>query len=71
MEKEKVFFKAGDRVRIKQEIPCPIMVVKHVNKAISTEHDNKNFLVGVSCFWFTTENAYQSQLFSTKDLVHI
>ena len=72
MEKEKIFFKAGDIVRIKQDIDAPNMVIKHINKAILKDDENtptNKMLIGITCFWFTKEHAYQVQLFSTKDLV--
>jgi hypothetical protein len=69
---EKVFFNAGDIVRVKQNIDAPDMVVKHVNKVHERNGDLKsNILLGVTCFWFTKDNNYQSQLFSTKDLRHV
>jgi hypothetical protein len=70
--KEKLFFNAGDTVRIKQDIDAPTMVVKHVNKVHDRGTDTGTpKLIGITCFWFTKNNEYQCQLFSTKDLKHI
>jgi len=71
VEREKIFFKAGDVVRIAQDVPCPSMVVKHVNKYVKKEDGERSVLIGVTCFWFTKDDAYQCQLFSTKDLRHV
>jgi len=69
---EKVFFNAGDVVRIKQKINAPDMVISHINKIHQRSNDlNKPKLIGITCFWFSTDNKYQCQLFSTKDLVHV
>ena len=65
---EKTFFNAGELVKIKQGVDGPTMVVKTVNKAHERGDASKTMLIGVTCFWFTKDNAYQSQMFSTKDL---
>ena len=67
---ERVFFNAGDRVKVKHKIDGPVMLVKHVNKAHERGDTTKPLLIGITCFWFTKNHEYQSQLFSTKDLVH-
>jgi uncharacterized protein YodC (DUF2158 family) len=66
--KEKLFFKSGDVVRIKQNIQAPDMVVKYINKIHDQSKETSNKLIGVTCFWFSKDNVYHSQLFSTKDL---
>ena len=69
---EKIFFNAGDVVRIKQCINAPDMVISHINKIHQRSNDlSKPKLIGITCFWFSTDNKYQCQLFSTKDLVHV
>jgi uncharacterized protein YodC (DUF2158 family) len=69
---EKVFFNAGDVVRIKQQIDAPDMVISHINKIHQRSSDiSKPKLIGITCFWFSTDNKYQCQLFSTKDLIHV
>lgn len=65
---DKIFFSAGETVRVKQNIEGPLMVVKMVNKANVRGESDKPMLIGVTCFWFTKNNEYQSQMFSTKDL---
>lgn len=70
---EKVYFKAGDLVKIKQLENPPTMVIKLINKAHirSQDSENINMFLGVTCFWFTKNNEYQEKMFSTKDLQHI
>lgn len=65
-----VFFKGGDLVKIKHNIPNrPIMLVKHIVKA--RPNDSKSILLGVRCFWFDSNLAYNEQTFSSKDLVKV
>lgn len=66
IEKEKLFFSAGDVVRIKHDITDrPTMLVKEkVQKMIK---DDAHF-IGIKCFWFSKDGLYQEQIFSTKDL---
>lgn len=69
---ERVFFNAGDVVRVKQDIDAPDMVVKHINKMNRQSDDNTGAkLLGITCFWYSKNYEYQSQLFSTKDLKHV
>lgn len=68
---EKIFFKPGDVVTLKQEIPNkPIMLVDSIVKADMTKVGSKPMLLGVKCFWFTTALELQNHRFNTKDLVH-
>ena len=62
-----VYFHTGDIVELKQSIPAPAMVVKMITKTRVTG-DDKSKLLGVICFWFTTEGLYQEKTFNTKDL---
>jgi len=67
----KVFFHSGDVVQLKQDIPNkPKMIVGDIRKAErnSLEKDNKSVLLGVRCYWFTSDGFYQERTFSTKDL---
>jgi uncharacterized protein YodC (DUF2158 family) len=65
---EKVYFVAGDVVRLRQQVPnAPIMVVRTVDKMAPA--GQKPMLLGVTCFWFTTTGEYQEKRFNTKDLV--
>ena len=65
---ERVYFHAGDLVRVKQDIPHrPIMVVERVIKTDDLKTGQRYF-AGVKCFWFTPEGLLVSYIFSTKDL---
>lgn len=66
---EKIFFKPGDTVTLKQNIPNkPTMVV--VCKASSYIRDPKNnYFRGIKCRWFTNNMELQESVFNTKDLV--
>lgn len=69
---EKIFFNAGDLVKVKHNIDAPVMVVKTINKTHDRQAtESRNILLGVTCFWFTKNNDYQVQFFSTKDLMHV
>lgn len=69
---EKVYYLPGDLCAVKHTIPNrPIMIVKKkVTKMIrpGPQDVKKDFLQGIVCYWFTTEGAYQENIFSTKDL---
>ena len=69
---ENIFYKPGDIVQIKQDIPNkPLMIV--VNKETSlfknNMEDKKNVLKGIRCRWFTTTGQLQETVWNTKDLV--
>jgi uncharacterized protein YodC (DUF2158 family) len=71
-----IYFKAGDKVRLKQDIEnIPDMIVDSVPKARmprdTKEEEGKSVLLGVKCFWFTSNGFYQEKTFSTKDLKKI
>jgi hypothetical protein len=64
--KEKIYFSAGDLVMIKHEIANrPTMVVKSVDKIPMAKTGG---LLGVTCFWFSSDMVMQQARFSTKDL---
>lgn len=67
-----VFFHAGDRVQLKQDIPNkPVMVVSSIPKTRrigQKDLTDKPILLGVKCFWFTSDGSYQERLFNSKDL---
>ena len=69
----KIFFGPGDLVTIKHDLPNkPIMLVRtKVQVAIRSEDGSKDHLIGIKCFWFTADNAYQEEVFNTKDLMHV
>ena len=76
-DEDKVYFNAGDIVKLKQDIPNkPTMIVvrketslfKHDSKRLN---DKKPILIGIRCRWFTTTGELQEATFSTKDLIKI
>lgn len=73
--REKIYFSAGDLVKVKHEIENrPTMVVKSVDKITMMKKANADQdkptggLLGVTCFWFSVNMELQSARFSTKDL---
>lgn len=71
-EQHRIFFNAGDRVRIKHELdnkPDTMLVVQ-VRKLRSTTSGNSS-LSGIECIWFDNNGALHKELFSTKDLEKI
>lgn len=70
MESEKVYFKAGDCVRLRQHnlMQSPVMLV--VKRENSLFKDQQNFK-GLRCRWFTDSGLMQEAVFSTKDLILI
>ena len=67
----KIFFKPGDVVQVKQNIPNkPLMVVVRVERSIMRNHGNQ-ILKGCKCRWFTENGFVQEAVFSTKDLILI
>ena len=71
---ENIFYKPGDIVQIKQDIPNkPLMIVvkKEKNKNKNNMEDKKNVLKGIRCRWFTTTGQLQETIWNTKDLILI
>lgn len=70
IDDKRVFFAAGDVVRIKHQLPNkPDMLVQEVVKAtIPSQGASKGTLLGVSCIWFSTTGELCKHRFSTKDL---
>lgn len=71
---ENIFFKPGDIVKLKQDIPnVPTMVVvkKETSLFKHNQEDKKNALKGIRCRWFTTTGALQEAIWNTKDLILI
>lgn len=67
---DKVFYTAGDVVQIKHKLPFkPVMLVKGKETKTIKGAEGVHFL-GIKCFWFTTNQEYQENIFSTKDLEH-
>lgn len=69
---DKIFFAPGDVVCLKQDIPNkPKMIVVRIERSIMRNKDNKDYLKGVRCRWYSTDQKIQEALFSTKDLILI
>jgi len=72
MNFEKVFYLPGDLCEVKHDIPNkPVMIVKNkasrMIRAIPSDI-KKESLLGIVCYWFSTDLYYHEQTFSTKDL---
>jgi len=68
---EKIFFKAGDLVKVKHDLSnVPRMLVKSVDKTTLNVGGDKPGLLGVTCVWFNKEQSLCSYRFNTKDLIH-
>lgn len=68
---ENIFYKPGDLVTLKQEIPNkPLMIVvkKETSLFKNSMEDKKNVLKGIRCRWFTTTGQLQETIWNTKDL---
>lgn len=68
---ENIFYKPGDIVQIKQNIPNkPLMIVvkKETSLFKNNMEDKKNVLKGIRCRWFTTTGQLQETIWNTKDL---
>ena len=69
---EKIYFQPGNICQMKQDIPNkPIMVVVKIERSIIKNNDGKDYLRGVRCRWFSTDQKLQEAVFSTKDLILI
>ena len=69
---DKIYFQPGDIVQMKQDIPNkPKMIVVRVERSIMKSKDGKDYLRGVRCRWYSTDQKLQEALFSTKDLIKI
>lgn len=69
---ENIFYKPGDIVQIKQNIPNkPLMIVvkKETSLFKNNMEDKKNILKGIRCRWFTTTGQLQETIWNTKDLI--
>ncbi len=70
MMESKIFFKPGDVVTLKQDIPnSPIMMVVRTEKSIIRGSDGQDNLKGIRCRWFTKNGEIQEDIFNTKDLI--
>lgn len=68
---DKIFFKPGDLVTLRQDIPNkPIMMVVRIEKSVVRGIDGSDNLKGIRCRWFTSNGEVQEEVFNTKDLVN-
>lgn len=69
---EKIYFQPGDICIMKQDIPNkPKMVVVRIERSIMKNMDGKDYLRGVRCRWYSSDQKLQEAVFSTKDLLLI
>ena len=63
---EKVYFKPGDCVTLRQHnmMEAPIMLVLRKEQALF-----KDEMKGLRCRWFTDSGLMQEAVFNTKDLI--
>lgn len=72
MTEENIFYKPGDIVQLRQDIPNkPLMIVvkKETSLFKNNMEDKKNVLKGIRCRWFTTSGQLQETVWNTKDLI--
>lgn len=65
---EKVYFKPGDCVTLRQKMQAPVMLVLRKEQALFKDSSG---LKGIKCRWFTKDGLLQEAVFNTKDLVKI
>ena len=69
---EKTFFKPGDIVTLRQDIPNkPKMVVVRKETTIFKDSYQNTQLRGIRCRWFSHDGALQEATWNTKDLIRI
>ena len=69
---EKIFFRPGDICEMKQDIPNkPKMVVVRIERSIMKNNEGKDYLRGVRCRWYSSDQKLQEAVFSTKDLIKL
>lgn len=72
VSEEKIYFTPGDICQMKQDIPNkPTMVVTRIERSILKNNEGKDYLRGVRCRWYSTDQKLQEAVFSTKDLILI
>lgn len=74
MEENNIFFKPGDVVQLRQDIPNkPTMIVvkKETSLFKNDIEDKKSVLKGIKCRWFTASGELQEAVWNTKDLILI
>lgn len=72
---ESIFFKPGEIVTLKQNIPnIPKMIVVRKETSLFKHDklkDKNHILLGIRCRWFTNTGELQEAVFNTKDLLKI
>ena len=68
MENNKIYFKPGDVVQLRQReyMHCPAMLGVRKEQALF-----KDEMKGLRCRWFTDSGLMQEAVFNTKDLILI
>ena len=70
MEDDKIFFKPGDVVTLRQDIPNkPIMIVVRKETAMFKDQYQVTQLKGIRCRWFSKDGVLQETTWNTKDLI--
>ena len=69
-ENEKVYFKPGDCVTLRQHnmMEAPVMLVLRKEQALFKDNSG---LKGIKCRWFTKDGLMQEAVFNTKDLIKV
>ena len=67
---DKMYFRPGDCVRLKQHnlMHSPVMLVLRKETALFKDSQS---LKGITCRWFTADNQLQEAVFYTKDLIKV
>lgn len=74
LDNEKIFFNAGQVVRLKHDnltnVPN-MMVVEKVSRSMIKNGEKETIFMGIKCRWFDKNEVLQEAIFSTKDLIHV
>jgi uncharacterized protein YodC (DUF2158 family) len=74
LDNEKIFFNAGQIVRLKHanltNVPN-MMVVEKVSRSLIKNGEKDTIFMGIKCRWFDKNEVLQEAIFSTKDLMHV
>lgn len=74
LDSEKIFFNAGQVVRLKHDnltnVPN-MMVVEKVSRSMIKNGEKETIFMGIKCRWFDKNEVLQEAIFSTKDLMHV
>lgn len=74
LDNEKIFFNAGQIVRLKHDgldnVPN-MMVTEKVSRSMIKNGEKETIFMGIKCRWFDKNGVLQEAIFSTKDLIHV